>query len=365
MKIVMFGIKGIPLPAGAEKVAEQIAIRLVKHGHEVTLFVRPHYTPPEVKVYQGVRLVHLPSIRTKNLDAITHSFLATLATLRIRPDIVHIHSIGNSIFAPLLRAAGLKVVVQSHGLDWKRTKWSKFARAYLRMADFGAVRFPNATTVVSQTIKEYYESTYKRTVHYIPNGINPVYNEPPDEILKLGLKGDDYLLFAARLVPEKGCHYLIDAYRKLNGCSKKLVIAGDSFLGDPYGQKLKDLASSDIIFTGFAGGKLFQELLSNAYTFILPSEIEGMSTGLLEAMAHSQCVLVSDIQENLEVIRDAGMSFKNKDVDDLHQKIEIMLARPDLVNLYRERALENLLRHYNYDNIIQQYLELYRSILAW
>ncbi|MBE3145273.1 MAG: glycosyltransferase, partial [Planctomycetes bacterium] len=140
MKIVMFGVKGMPCPAGAEKVAEYIATRLVKLGHEVTVFVRPHYTPVEVKEYQGVRLVHLPSIPTKNLDAITHSFAATFATLRIRPDIAHIHGIGNSIFAPILRAAGIKVVVQSHGLDWQRAKWSKFARAYLRLADYCAVR---------------------------------------------------------------------------------------------------------------------------------------------------------------------------------------------------------------------------------
>jgi glycosyltransferase involved in cell wall biosynthesis len=364
MKIVMFGVKGIPCPAGAEKVAEFLGIRLASLGHEVTVFVRPHYTPVEVKEYQGVRLVHLPSIPTKNLDAITHSFAATLATLRRKPDIVHIHGIGNSIFAPILRAAGIKVVVQSHGLDWQRAKWSKFARAYLRFADYCTVRFPNATTVVSQKMKEYYESKYKRTVHYIPNGINPVCKTPPDEILKLGLKGNDYILFAARLVPEKGCHYLIDAYLRLKNCTKKLVITGDTFLDDSYGQKLKECSSPNIIFTGFAYGKLFQELLSNAYVFVLPSEIEGLSTGLLEAMAFSNCVLVSDIQENLEVIGDCGMSFGDKDVCDLQKKLETLINHPELVDAYREKAKSSVLKRYNWEKIVDQYIELYQSLLA-
>jgi glycosyltransferase involved in cell wall biosynthesis len=364
MKIVMFGVKGMPCPAGAEKVAEYLAIRLVKQGHEVTVFVRPHYTPLEVTEYQGVRLVHLPSIPTKNLDAITHSFAATLATLRRRPDIAHIHGIGNSIFAPILRAAGIKVVVQSHGLDWQRAKWSKFAQAYLKLADYCAVCLPDATTVVSHKLKEYYESRYKRRVYYIPNGINPVCNEPPDEILKLGLKGNDYILFAARLVPEKGCHYLIDAYQRLEGCSKKLVIAGDTVFDDPYGQKLKIFASQDIIFTGFASGKLFQELLSNAYIFVLPSEIEGLSTGLLEAMGYSNCVLVSDIQENLEVIGDGGMSFRTKDVSDLQMKLETLMTHPNLVNTYREKARTSILERYDWDKIVDQYIELYQTLLA-
>ncbi len=364
VKIVMFGVKGMPCPAGAEKVAEQIATRLVKLGHEVIVFVRPHYTPVEVKEYQGVRLVHLPSIPTKNLDAITHSFAATLATLRIRPDIAHIHGIGNSIFAPILRSAGIKVVVQSHGLDWQRAKWSKFARVYLRLADYCAVRFPDATIVVSHKLKEYYESSYKRAVHFIPNGINPACKVSPDEILKLGLMGNDYILFAARLVPEKGCHYLIDAYLRLKSCTKKLVIAGDTVFDDHYGQKLREFASPDIIFTGFASGKLFQELLSNAYAFVLPSEIEGLSTGLQEAMCYGNCVLVSDIEENLEAISGCGLSFKNKDPLDLSEKLDYLLQNERVVQEYRAKAQQFIINNYSWDDTSRDYERLYQDLLG-
>jgi glycosyltransferase involved in cell wall biosynthesis len=360
----MFGVKGMPCPAGAEKVAEQIAIRLAKLGHEVTVFVRKHYTPLKVKEYLGVRLVHLPSIPTKNLDAITHSFAATLATLRMRPDIAHIHGIGNSIFSPILRAAGIKVVVQSHGLDWQRAKWSKFAQAYLRLADYGAVQFPNATIVVSHKLKEYYESRYKHLVHFIPNGINPVCKVSPDEILKLGLKGNDYILFAARLVPEKGCHYLIDAYLQLKGCTKKLVIAGDTVFDDPYGEKLKEFTSPDVIFTGFVSGKLFQELLSNAYVFVLPSEIEGLSTGLQEAMSYGNCVLVSDIEENLEAISGYGLSFKNKDRLDLSEKLDYLLQNEPVVQEFRAEAQQFIANSYSWDDTTRDYERIYQDLLG-
>jgi glycosyltransferase involved in cell wall biosynthesis len=364
MKIAMLGLKGLPCPAGAEKVAENVACRLVKLGHDVTVYVRPHYTPVGLKEYQGVHLVHLPSIPTKNLDAITHSFLATLATLRLRPDIAHIHSIGNSIFTPILRAAGVKVVVQSHGLDWQRAKWGKFARTYLRFSDYCAINFPDATIVVSNKLKNYYKSKFRRDVNYIPNGINSIEYAPPDEIFKIGLKGNDYILFAARLVPEKGCHYLIDAYQTIEGCTKKLVIAGDSVLNDPYGEKLKGYADPKIIFTGFVTGKLFQELLSNAYLFVLPSEIEGLSTGLLEAMGYGNCVLVSNIEENQEAIGDAGVTFVSKSSNDLANKLRLLLENEDLVNKYRKLAKEMLGEKYDWDQITKQYEILYQLLIS-
>ena len=188
MKIAMFGIKGIPVPAGAENVAEQIGSRLVQRGHDVIVYVRANYTPRELKEYKGMRLVHLPSIPTKNLDAITHSCLAAFASLAEKPDVVHIHATGNSIFAFLPRLFGIPSVVQSHGLDWQRAKWGKLARAYLKMTDYTTVHFPNVTTAVSHKLQRYYQEKSHRPVVYIPNGVAPCQRVNPQEILRYGLR---------------------------------------------------------------------------------------------------------------------------------------------------------------------------------
>ncbi len=363
MKIAMFGIKGIPVPAGAEVVAEQVGSRLAQRGHQVTVYVRPNYSDPKIKTYKGMRLVHLPSIPTKNLDAITHGFLASLAVIASDAEIVHIHATGSSIFALLPRLFGIKTVVQSHGLDWQRAKWGKFAKFYLRLTDYSTVHFPNATTAVSEKMTDHYQRMTPRKVLYIPNGIAKCQKAQPDLIRQYGVEGNDYLFFASRFVPEKGLHYLIEAFERLN-TNKKLILAGDGEYNSEYARKLKTYASDKIIFTGFVQGALLQELLSNAYIYILPSEIEGLSTGLLEAMNYGNCVLVSDIQENLEVIEDVGFTFKNRNVDDLEARLRYLLQNEELVKSYKIAAEKHVSKLYDWETTTDMFEKLYKQILA-
>ena len=228
--------------------AEQIGSRLVQRGHDVIVYVRANYTPRELKEYKGMRLVHLPSIPTKNLDAITHSCLAAFASLAEKPDVVHIHATGNSIFAFMPRLFGIPSVVQSHGLDWQRAKWGRLARAYLKMTDYTTVHFPSVTTAVSRKLQRYYQEKSHRPIVYIPNGVAPCQKVNPQEILRYGLTGNDYIFFAARLVPEKGCHYLIQAYQSLCSPGKKLVIAGDGNYDDPYVDALRRMPTNIFCF---------------------------------------------------------------------------------------------------------------------
>lgn len=357
----MFGIKGIPVPAGAENVAEQVGSRLVKRGHQVTIYVRPHYVPHTLKEHKGMKLVHLPSVATKNLDAITHSFFSSLAAMASDAEIIHVHSTGNSIFSLLPRLLGKKTVVQSHGLDWQRAKWGKFARLYLHLTDYSSVYFPNAVTAVSKKMTAYYQSLTRRSVVYIPNGVLQPERLPPNLIRKYGLEGNDYVLFAARLVPEKGAHYLLEAFNCLN-TNKKLVIAGDGVFNDLYSKKLKSWASERIIFTGFAQGDLLSELMSNCYCYVLPSEIEGLSTGLLEALSYGSCVLVSDIEENLEVIGEAGSTFESKSVENLKLKLDSLLSNEEAVRCFRSRASDHARSHFDWERITDQFEVLYNSL---
>lgn len=364
MHISMIGVKGIPHPGGIEHVVEQVGSRLVERRHQVTVYVRDHYTPRSATSYRGMRLIHLPSINTRSLDALTHTALAASHAALTGADIAHIHSIGLSIFAPLIRIRGIKTVVQSHGLDWQREKWGRFARAYLKLTDFTTVMLPNATMVVSKTMQHHYQERFGRQVVYIPNGVTRPQPVEPREIHQLGLKGHDYILFAARLVPEKGCHYLIEAYRRLQNPALKLIIAGDENYANRYTTELKRQGDENIRFLGFVKGRLLQELLSHAYLYVLPSAIEGLSTGLLEAMSYGNAVLVSDIPENCEVVGNSGSTFRSGNVDSLHAKLEAMLADEALVRRYRERASRHVAQKYNWETVVDQYEALYRTLLG-
>lgn len=358
----MFGVKAIPYTGGIERTVEEIGSRLAQRGHEVIVYVRPHYVNNFQNKYRGMKLILTTGIHSKHLDAITHTTTATLDALFKGVDIFYYHSIGISVFSYIPRFIGSKTVVHIHGLDWQREKWGYFGKLYLKMTDYSAVYFPNLTIAVSKDNVRHYKQKFGREVLYLPNGA-PVYKEvEANEISKYGINKDGYILFASRLVPEKGCHYLIEAYENIS-TDKKLVIAGDTSIHDSYYNSLLKKRGERIIFTGFVTGRLLQELFSNAYLFVQPSEIEGLPHSVLEALSFGKCVLASDTPGNLEALGDCGFTFRSKDAQDLKEKIEHLLANPNIVKGQREKVIEYVRRQYDWEKIVNDLEGLFYSLL--
>ena len=357
LKIVMLGLKGLPVredSGGVERHVEELATRLAARGHDVSVYVRPRFTPTKEASYRGVRLLRLPSIPTKNLDTITHTLLASLAVLFRPADIVHYHGVGPATLAwiPKLFKPRARIVVTFHSLDRFHPKWGRFARLYLRGGEWAAVRWPHATIAVSRTLQEYCRVRFGAAVEYIPNGasVNPY---PGSDLLaKWGLEPGGYILTVARLVRQKGIHHLIGAYDGFEK-EKKLVVVGAAPFGGEYAEHIRRLSegNSSIIFTGFQSGAALRQLYANAYLYVHPSEAEGLSVSILEAMAAGRCVLVSDIPENVESIDHSGLTFVNADVDDLRAKIRMLLNHPEIVAERGERARGWVAREYDWDRI--------------
>jgi len=363
MKIAMLGTKGIPATwGGIEHHVEQISTRLAAMGHDVTVYCRPYYTETKEKIYKGVHLKKLPTIPSKNLDAIVHTYLATLHLMFEDYDIVHYHAIGPATLALLARIAGKNTVVTVHGLDWQREKWGNKAKMFLKFGERASVYFPYSTITVSKFLKQYLEEKYHRPVTYIPSAVTDPIIRPPDKITKYGIGERDYILFVARLVPEKGAHFLIEAYERLKP-DIPLVIAGGSSHSDDYVAELQKHASDKIIFTGYVYGEELQELYSNAYCYVHPSTIEGLPVTLLEAVAFGNCVIASDIPANTEVVEDSGVIFESMNVDDLCQALKMVLDSPALARELGERAKAHGVEEYNYDRVTEKTEALYRRVL--
>ena len=364
MKIAFIAVKGIPIGGGIEKLTEEIGTRLVKKGHEVLVYTSRDYGTKDC-VYNGMIIKTVPSVNTKSLHKLSICFNATLDVLKNRDaDIVHVHAIGPSLFSIFPRMVGIPTVVQTHGIEWQRDKWGFAGRTFLKISDYTAVYFPNRTIAVSKVQKKYFEEKYACTVGYIPTGVNKVEYKKPAKILEMGLEKDKYILFAARLVAEKGPHFLIDAFRTLD-TDMKLVIAGDAAHADDYKRMLKDMADDDsrIFFPGFVTGTLLEELFSNAYIFCLPSTLEGLPIALLEAMSYGNCCVASDIPENLEAVEDFGFTFRNRDVDSLRKVLADLIADPEKVDQKKDSAKKHVLSNYSWDKIADQMEKLYFSIL--
>lgn len=364
MKIAYLLLKGM-IGGGIEKYTEELGSRLVKRGHEVVVYTTRHYGTRD-GIYRGMKVITVPSIKSKVFEKLSASAIATIYSIFEKNiDLVHFHAFGPAMFCFLPKILGKKVVVQGHGIEWKRSRWNIIGKTFLKMTEVPSVKLPHRVTVVSKVQQNYLKNKYNIDSIYIPTGVNqPTILKPKIIREKYRLYGGDYILFAARLVREKGAHYLIEAYNNLN-TDIKLVIAGDAQHELKYKKKLMNLTSNNknIIFTGFVSGELLYELFSNAYFFVLPSEIEGLPIALLEAMSYGNCCLVSDIPENIEAIDKFGYTFKNKDVFDLKNKLEFLLKNVDAVNSIKEKAKEYVINNFSWDSIAEKFENLYKEVV--
>ena len=364
MKIAYIVLKGMPVGGGIEKYTEEVGSRLVKKGHEVVVYTMRHYGASDGR-YKGMNIKTVPTVKSRSFEKLIAACIATLKNCMEKgTDIVHYHAFGPAMFSFIPRLLNKRVVVQGHGLEWKRSRWNLGGRLFLKLTEIPSVRFPHLVTVVSQVQKKYLLDTYGINSIYIPTGINPPQIEKPYAIEKYGLEGNDYILFAARLVREKGAHYLIEAFKRLK-TNLKLVIAGDAEHEDAYKNELYQLAENNvnIIFTGFVTGKMLNELFSNCYLFVLPSEIEGLPTALLEAMSYGNCCLVSAIPENLEALNSFGYTFKNGDVNDLTEKLGYLINNLAAVEAVKERAKGHVIKNHLWDTIAVEFEKVYEGLL--
>ncbi len=361
----MIGQKGIPATyGGIERHVEEIGTRLVERGHEVDVFSRLYYSHQRGH-YRGVRIRRLPSLNTKHLDTITHCALSTVESLLHRYDVVHYHALGPSVFARIPKLVGSKTVVTVHGLDWERGKWGKLASWFLKSCEGPAIRHPDRTIVVSRTLKDYFVKKYDIEPVFIPNGANPGIFRPINKLKKHGLDRHRYVLFVGRLVPEKGCHHLLEAFTQLK-TDARLVMAGGSSFSDGYVDSLMKIRNGDerIVMLGYVYGEVLDELWSNAYMVVQPSILEGLSISLIEAISHGRCVLASDIPENLEVVQDCAATFRTRDVNHLRDQLDLLLNRPEMVTSIATRCRQHAEAHYSWSRIVEATEAVYLDLIG-
>ena len=364
MKISMIGLKDLPLNAasgGIERHVDELSSRLVKLGHAVTCYVRASTGPSS---YNGITLKRLPFINTRSLATLSHTLLASIAVLFTDADVVHYHGVGPATLAwiPRLFKPRAKVIVTFHSLDRFHQKWGPIARAYLRFGEWAAVTYPHATIAVSHSIQRYCKEQFGAEAVYIPNGAKLTPYPGDDLLAQWGLVREGYFLMVTRLVRQKGVQYLIEAFDGFEK-EKKLVIVGAGDPHDPYVEELRRMSegNSAIIFTGFLGRREIDQLNANAYLYVHPSEAEGLSVSILEAMAAGRAVLVSDIPENVESIDHSGLTFVNTNVADLRAMIRELLNHPELVAERGARAANWIRQEYDWDAIAKKTASLYQA----
>lgn len=360
LRIAVLGTRGIPdVMGGVETHCQALYPRLVAKGHSVTLFARASYVR-EQKPYcfQGTTVVPIWAPKRKSLEAICHTTWGILQVARKGRhfDLLHIHAIGPSLLVPFARLLGIPVIMTHHGPDYDRQKWGKLAKTILRLGERLGCTYASGVITVSKHIRKCINQMYGCSGVYIPNGV-PLPNIVPagTAMQRWDTTPRRFILTVGRLVPEKGFHDLIAAFREIE-TDWRLVIAGAADHEDTYSKELKQLAATDsrIVMTGFIKGAELGEMFSNAGLFVLPSYHEGLPIALLEAMSYNLPILASDIPANGE-LTETGETFPVGDVKTLRTRLKDFILSPDL----RPNTQERVVNEFDWDLVAQATERLY------
>jgi len=364
MRIAILGTRGIPARYGGfETFAEELSTRLAGRGHDVTVYCRSYNMERPAQSYRGVRLVHLPTIRRKYLDTVTHTLLSSLHMVLRRFDAVLLCNAANSLFVPILRLTGKPVAVNVDGIERQRKKWNAAGRLWYRAGEYFATVFPNRIIADAEVIRDYYRKTYNADCTVIAYGADTASVETSGELVKLGLEPGDYVLYVSRLEPENNAHLVIEAFGQIQ-TEKKLAIVGDAPYSRKYIAGLKSTRDTRVVFTGAVYGPAYKELQSGAFCYVQATEVGGTHPALLEAMGAGNCVIANGTPENREVLGEAGTFYEPGDVDDLRAKLQDVLDDPSGAGEFGELARRRIEQHYDWEKVTDAYEQLFAELAS-
>jgi glycosyltransferase involved in cell wall biosynthesis len=313
-----------------------------------------------LKIYKGVKLVVLPTIGTKYLDTVAHTFLSVFHALPRRFDVILICNAANALFALVPRLAATPVVLNVDGIERLRKKWGAAGRTYYRISEYLATVIPSAIVTDASVIQDYYLKKHRKRSVMIAYGADCHRVETTTALDRLGVQPREYFLYVSRLEPENNAHIVVEAFEKVQ-TGKKLLIVGDAPYARSYIEKLKSTRDPRVRFAGAIYGTGYRELQSHAYAYIQATEVGGTHPALIEAMGAGNCVIAKDTPENHEVLEDCGLFFQ--EAGDLGRLMELTLSDSALAEHLRSRALQRANRAYSWTAVTNAYEKLFKTLV--
>ena len=357
MRIALLGTRGIPASYGGfETFAEELSVRLVERGHQVTVYCRARHPEPR---YRGVRLQYLGTLRHKYFDTLAHTFISTLHLAAHRHDVALYCNGANALFTLLPRVLGMPVALNVDGIERKRRKWNRLAKAWYLLSEWLATFCPTAVVTDARAIQEYYRERYGKETTFIPYGAETGKSAGAGTLETLGLEPGRYFLYVSRMEPENHALQVREAFEQVR-TDMKLAMVGDAPYAQEYIARVRATSDPRILFPGAIYGQGYRELGSHCFAYIHATEVGGTHPALIEAMGRGALVLYRNTAENAEVAGGAGIPFEH----DLAAKIAEALAMSEAGReALRARAVERVRRHYSWDAVTDQYERLLAAIV--
>ena len=362
LRIALLGSRGIPASYGGyETLMEELSVRLRDLGHEVTVYCRSHHTPRHQQEHRGVRLVVLPTLRTKYLDTPVHTLLCCLHALGRRYHAALVVNSANVLFLPLLRLGGTPVALHVDGIEKRRAKWGPAGRLVYALSERLACVLPQILITDAGVIRDHYRHRYRADSRMITYGVDPRPPEGTAVLDRLGLAPRGFFLYVSRFEPENNPHRVVEAYRRAGG-EQPLVMVGDAPYAGRFISELRRRADHRVLFPGAVYGDGYRELQSGALAYVHATEVGGTHPALVEAMGYGNCLLVNDTPENREVVGDCGLYFRAAEPATLTALFDQVLDHPDAAVELGLKAAERAARRYSWDAVTRQYAEIFEQL---
>ena len=368
LRIAAFGFRSLPPTdgaAGADKFVYELLPRLVAKGHDVVAYNREYLNyPASQSWYKGVKIYSIKTVEKSGFDTLIHSLKSTYHILTYNTaDIIHIQNGGNSIWALVLRIWGKKVYISQDGYDWKRDKWPWYGKLFLYLCTFVTSHATNKIICDNEFIRDELAEKVKvkNKFVFIPFGSEIERFSETKILEQLKIKHQQYILFVGRFIPDKGIHYLIEAFNNIN-TELKLVLVGGAPNKNDYERKLISEESDQIIFPGFLYGHDTNTLMKNAYLYVQPSDVEGLSPVILQVMGMGVPLLCSDIVENKYIVKSDALKFRKSDPEDLRSKLEWCLSNPEAIRNIAVKGKTRILKEYSWDKVVENHIKVFHGL---
>ena len=358
MRIAIVGTRGIPANYGGfETFAEELSTRLAQRGHQVTVYCREVYPEP---LYRGVRLQYLPTIRHKYFDTIAHTGVSTWHLLRHRPDAALYCNGANAVFTIWPRLMGVPVALNVDGIERKRKKWNRAARAWYLVSEWLSKFCPTVVVTDARTIQNYYRRRWGKESVFIPYGAEVGKVESAEALDRLGLEAGGYFLYVSRLEPENHPLEVRQAFEQVV-TRMKLALVGDAPYAQEYIRQVRDTSDPRIVMPGAIYGAGYRELGSHCFAYIHATEVGGTHPALIEAMGRGALVVYRNTPENAEVAGEAGIAFEPGELVGALRHV-LAMAEFDRERL-RRAAMARVREKYSWDAVTDAYEGLLKGMM--
>lgn len=368
MKIAILGTKGIPNNYGGyEQFAEYLSQRLVKRGHELTVY-NPSFHPYAANAYNGVRIIRAYS--PEKLIGGSANFIYDFLCLRdaLKRDFDLIYEAGYHSVAPSYRLLGIRnrrkpvVITNMDGLEYNRSKWSAATQRLIRVLERVAVSDSPFMISDNLGIQEYYRSRFGKDSFFLPYGADPVDTFKEEHLARYGVTAHNYYILVARFEPENNLEMALDGFLATNS-GLPFVVVGNHMTS--YGNFLKNKYQDGRIH--FVGGIYDKEVLDAlrhySAAYFHGHSVGGTNPSLLEAMACRTFILAHDNSFNRHVLFDSAFYFNSPgQVQDLLMRIGELRAE-NATRFAREND-QRVRSTYSWDSIVNQHEALFEQLIA-